>query len=127
MPSIRSLSPDEHPHFSLSDRAVDDGLHVITPSGEIDIVTAPDFKARLMMVIDRGARRVVVDLSAVPFMDSSGLNALITAQRRASATGAVVALAGMDPNLRKVLELTGLHEVFAIYDSVDAAAREAGD
>ena len=84
----------------------------ITISGEIDIATAPELVHRLDDAIDtQPAETIEVDFGRVTFVDSSGLGALIAAQKRARASGGDVIVTNLKPNLRTVFELTGLDKV----------------
>ena len=68
--------------FEIEDRQVDDDTHVVAVTGEIDLFTAPEFKQRVSAPIDAGRTRLVVDLTATTFIDSSSLGVLIGAHRR---------------------------------------------
>jgi anti-anti-sigma factor len=67
-----------------------DGIAVLRLSGELDVATAEAFGARLIEVLDGGAERVIVDLSATPFIDSKGLAVFLIAARRLPGGVAVV-------------------------------------
>jgi anti-sigma B factor antagonist len=100
---------------------------VIAVSGEIDLFTAPKLREQFLAALDdgSGADRLIVDLSRVTFMDSTGLGVLIGALRRVNERGGRMALVCQEGPVLRVLELTRLHEVFAIRGSVDDALAEA--
>ena len=79
-----------------------------------------------LIPLAEGARpRIVVDLADVPMCDSTGLNILIQAKRRAAARGGWLRLAAPQPVVRQVLEITRLVRTLPTYDSVvDAVADE---
>ena len=60
-------------NFNISDEEVDPETHVIALGGEVDLYTAPEFKERMVKVIEEGKKRVVVDLSDATFIDSTTL------------------------------------------------------
>lgn len=95
---------------------------IVTASGEIDLYTAPALQAELAAVLGGGHPvRVVVDLSGVEFCDSTGMNVLLSAMKRARERGGALDLAGPQPAVRKVLQVTGLDSVFnVVEDSADA-------
>jgi anti-sigma B factor antagonist len=92
---------------------------VLTVSGEIDIQTSPVLEEQLQVVLDRGLSSTVVDLSGVTFLDSTGLSVLISGLRRCQAAGGELRLTGPRPNVRKVLEITGLLDTFQVDNDPD--------
>ena len=82
--------------------------------GELDMSTAPQLREELLRVISDGARMVTVDLSELAFVDSTGLSVLITGLKRLRQQGGEMALRSPTPGTRRVLEITGLTEVFAV-------------
>ncbi|MEU8587446.1 STAS domain-containing protein [Streptomyces sp. NPDC048664] len=80
--------------------------------GELDLDTGPELTAVLTECLGQGPARLVVDVSAVPFCDSSGLAALLRARESASRAGAEFVLAGVRPALSRILVMTGLDAVF---------------
>jgi stage II sporulation protein AA (anti-sigma F factor antagonist) len=85
-----------------------EGVRLIA-AGEIDVASAPILAAQLCAATDGGAV-VVVDLGDVTFMDSSGLNALVMAHHAAPGH---VRLGAVHPNVRRVLEIAGVIDIFA--------------
>ena len=76
-------------------------------------------------LLDGGAKRVVIDLSRVSYMDSSGLGALVACRRTAAAQDVPLVLLHPAGKVRDLLQLTGLGELFRIFqDEGEAAARE---
>jgi anti-sigma B factor antagonist len=110
--------------LGLETEQAGDGVHVVTPAGELDLYTCPEFKKALLGVISTGARYVVVDLSLTTFIDSTALGVLLRGVERLRETGGRLAVVCPDANIRKVFEVTGLHRVFELHDSrVEALAR----
>lgn len=83
--------------------------------GELDMSTAPQFRDELMRLAEGGSPQITVDLSELVFIDSTGLSVLITGLKRVRQQGGDMALRSPSPSTRKVLEITGLHEVFLIF------------
>jgi anti-sigma B factor antagonist len=96
---------------------------VVRAVGEVDVSTAPELKAQLQGVADRQA--VIVDLIDVTFIDSSGLSALVGAQKQFKELhdNADFKLAISRPQILKVFEVTGLTDAFSIFDSVASAIK----
>jgi len=86
---------------------------ILRISGEIDISTAPQLRERLQ---ELDSRSVVVDLSAMTFIDSTGLGVLVGAFKRLREGGGDLVLRAPTRSTRKVLELTGLSQVVTIED-----------
>jgi anti-sigma B factor antagonist len=95
---------------------------VLSLAGEIDLYTAPRLQAELGAALAAGdPPRLVVDMSGVEFCDSTGMNVLLAAHRRASEQGGEFALAAPRPPVRKILQVTGLETVFTVHDDLPAA------
>jgi anti-sigma B factor antagonist len=99
------------------------GLAAVAVSGEVDITTAPDLRAWLTKVLDDGAADVVVDLSGVAFMDSSGLSVLVGAHRRLARIGGRLGVVGVSPMMSRLLTVTGLARIFDLRDVTDLELR----
>ncbi|MGI5224628.1 STAS domain-containing protein [Actinoallomurus sp. CA-142502] len=97
------------------------GHTVLTISGELDIATTAVLRDRIAAVLEDRAIPVIIDLSRVSFCDASGLRMLVAVRRRADAYGCTVALAAPRPNVRKLLRITGLDQVFPIYSTLAQA------
>jgi anti-sigma B factor antagonist len=115
-------------NFHIHDEQVDADTHVIELGGEVDLYTAPEFKERMVQVIDGGKKRVVVDLSKATFIDSTTLGVLVGGVKRLRPIGGSLALVCGDPNILKIFEITGLDRVFPIHETrEDALAAVASD
>jgi anti-sigma B factor antagonist len=102
--------------------AIDGGWPVIALSGEHDLSTAPELRARLHDLADADA--VIIDLDETTFVDSSILGVLVGGLRRARERDvpfAIVLGEGAHPAIRRIFELTGLHDVFPIYPTRQGA------
>jgi anti-sigma B factor antagonist len=90
---------------------------VMSVAGEIDLYTAPKLHTELMTALSGTAPlRLVVDMTGVEFCDSTGMNVLLAAHRRAREDGGELQLASPRPAIRKVLQVTGLESVFTVVD-----------
>lgn len=105
--------------ISLSFR--DDGIAIVSPSGELDLSTAELLRERLSKAISSADAGVVVDLRNVTFMDSVTLGILLGAMRRAKEKGVRFALASPSEHDRRVISMTRLDEVFEVHDDIDGA------
>ncbi|WP_406729804.1 STAS domain-containing protein [Streptomyces sp. GD-15H] len=94
---------------------------VVTPAGELDHHTADLLREPLEDFLAKGFNRLVIDCSGLEFCDSTGLNVLLGARLKADAAGGGVHLAGMQPMVARVFEITGAEAVFTLHDSLEAA------
>jgi anti-sigma B factor antagonist len=99
---------------------------VITCAGEIDLSTADRFRDELNAAVQSSATGIVVDLTQVTFMDSTGLGVLAKARNRATERDCLIRLAGPIPHVAKVLRITQLDQVFPVHDTLDEALAETG-
>lgn len=90
---------------------------VASLSGEFDLACAADVRQQLDELIDMGVTRLVVDLSRVPFVDSSGLGVLLGRHRRLSEMGGELCLLSPQSGVRTVLELSGVPRVVRVFNS----------
>ena len=83
--------------------------------GPFDLASADDVvSAGRRCLADEGTRTLVVDLSAVDFLDSSGVSALVQLRNGAERTGATVQVRGAGPQARRVIQISGLSEAFGL-------------
>jgi anti-sigma B factor antagonist len=107
--------------FGLVDETVDESTHVVTLRGEIDAHTAPRLGSRLFGLAEDGARAVVVDLSHVTFMDSTGIGVLLNALRHLSLRRCRMVLVCPTERVMRPFEITGLVGHLTIFDSREKA------
>ncbi|MEY9875244.1 anti-anti-sigma factor [Streptacidiphilus sp. MAP12-33] len=100
------------------------GAGVVALAGELDHDTAPTFADAALALADEGVAHLVIDCSALRFCDSTGLNVLLKARLRTVDDGGRFVLAGVGPQLRRLLELTGADGVFETRADVAAALSE---
>jgi anti-sigma B factor antagonist len=118
------------PQFDLTEEDLDERTHVIAVRGEIHVTTAPEFSRRLNEAIARGKTSVVLDLSAVEFIDSTGLSVLLNGLRRVTRAQGRLALVCANPTVLRLFEITKLDTTFDIRQSREdaiAAVRQGGD
>ena len=109
------------PRFELSEEDLDDRTHIIAVSGEIHVSTAPDFSRLLNDAIGRGKTAVVLDLSDVEFIDSTGLSVLLNGLRRVTRAHGRMALIVTNPTVLRLFQITRLDSTFDIAGSREEA------
>ena len=99
------------------------GVPVLIVRGEIDVASAPEFHASLSEVIGQEPEIVIVDMSEVSFIDSTGLGVLVGAEKQMRDGGHSLRLVVTQPHIIRLLELTGLDEVFTVLSNSKDAVR----
>jgi serine/threonine-protein kinase RsbW len=108
------------------DSSVRDDVVTMPIKGRVDAVTAPQLNREVHQQITAGARRLLLDLSDVTFLSSSGLRALLLIRKELMTLGGELRLAGLQPQVHEVFTLTGFTQVFAIHASLDEARSAFG-
>lgn len=106
-------------HFSQD---VKEQALIVRLGGELDMHAADELRQRLEMALDRsGARRLVINLADVHFMDSSGLGVLLAQYKRLRREDGKVALVAPSPIVKTILEASGLLKLMPVYESEERA------
>ncbi|HSP45441.1 MAG TPA: STAS domain-containing protein [Chthoniobacterales bacterium] len=95
--------------------------NVLPLEGEIDLHVSPRVAQALGVMIEKKPTRLVIDLSAVSYIDSSGLAVLIEGMQNVEAYGGKFILVGLHDNVKPIFEIARLDRVFIILPDVDAA------
>lgn len=103
--------------MELSATKVDD-VSIVAASGELDLSTADELRECLFGVVGDGARRVVLDLSAVTFLDSTTLGVLVGTRKRLMPTGGRLDLVCHHPLVLQVLRTTAFDRLFTVHASL---------
>lgn len=101
-----------------------DGKAILGLRGEIDVYTAPRLKSGLIDMVNEGNYDIVVDLSGVDFIDSSGLGVLVGGLKRVKSHDGAISLVCSQENILKIFRITGLNKVFPIYSTLEEATTE---
>ena len=98
------------------------GRTVLEVGGEIDVYTAPALRERIIALVEGGTTILIVDLTHVEFLDSTGLGVLVGALKRLRGIGGGFGLVCDQERLLKIFRITGLDRVFTLYETVEAAS-----
>jgi anti-sigma B factor antagonist len=98
----------------------ENGASVVALTGDVDLQTSPQVRQKLLETLEK-SKRVVVDLSAVNYIDSSGVASLVEAFQVSRKKNSSFALASVSSAAMRVLSLARLDKVFTIHPSVEAA------
>ncbi len=94
---------------------------VLTPVGEIDLSRAPALRTHLTAALGTGPMRLVIDLSEVPYMDSSGVATFVEAMQLANKRGSRLFLCGLQERVQSIFEIARLDMVFTILPTTEEA------
>lgn len=92
---------------------------VLAVSGELDVASAPSLRQRLVSLVEQGAREVIVDISAVGLLDSTGLGVLIGAVKRLRGHGGDLVVTCDQERIRRLFEITRLDRAIDLYATID--------
>lgn len=95
--------------------------NVLPLDGEIDLHISPRVALSLAQMVKKKPGKLVVDLSRVSYIDSSGLAVLIEAMQGVEEYGGTFAIAGMQETVRSIFEIARLDQVFRIFPDVESA------
>jgi len=95
-----------------TERERDTGTVHVT--GEVDLTSAPRLEQAIRELIDGGVRRLIVDLSDVRFMDSTGLRVLMSSYKRLTEVGGALVLGRPSEAVKRVLDVSGLNSHFTV-------------
>ncbi len=104
------------------------GAMIVRPAGEMDLAVADIFRSVLEKGLDQnpGIKDIVVNLSQVTYIDSSGLGVLLGRYKRVSRSGGRMFIVGPPPQVRKIIEMSGLLSIMREFSSEAEAMSHAG-
>lgn len=102
-----------------------EAIPVHSPERAIDITNSAALRDELLAQIESGTRTFIIDLSDVRYVDSSGLSSMVHVATTLEKYDGRIVLCGLDPSVRKVLEMTRLTEYFDIRDDLENARARA--
>ena len=109
--------------LEIQTEKLSDGV-LLRPIGEIDLNCAAALRQQLGEVQSARPKRLVIDLSQVPYMDSSGVATLVEAMQVARRGGTRLVLCGLQDKVRSIFEIARLDMVFTIVDTVEEAMKD---
>jgi len=113
-------------NLTMNSRIPDETTCVLEIEGEVDVYTSPQLKQDLVQLAERGVKRVIINLSKVEYLDSTGLGVLIGGLKRLREAGGNLALVGPGMRIQRIFEITGLNKIFDIYQTEEEAAAKEG-
>lgn len=112
--------------MQLDQRTVDHALIVTPLEDRLDARIAADFKERMIELIASGHTKIVLDLSQIEFIDSSGLGAIVSSLKRMGGQGELV-VCGLQETTMTLFKLTRMDRVFQVFESEQQAVSALSD
>ncbi|MFQ5805979.1 MAG: STAS domain-containing protein [Phycisphaerae bacterium] len=94
---------------------------IVHLKGEIDLRTSPQLRGMFLKLLDERPPRIILELSEVGYVDSSGVGTVVELKRRAMHHESKVVLVGLQPRVRSLFEITRLDKFFTVADSISEA------
>lgn len=107
--------------MSITTTQSPDGVTMVTVEGQLIVANRQELKQAIQDALDAGARRFVLDFGTTAYIDSSGLGALVSINKRVREVGGELRLAGLNEDLRSLFQLTKLDTLFAISETASEA------
>lgn len=104
----------------------DRGAPVVAIKGEVDLYSAPQVRDAILGAAEQRPRALLVDLSGVSYMDSSGVATLVEGLQRSRGYGGRFLLFGLEPAIREVFRFARLEQVFEICETAEEALGRIG-
>ena len=94
---------------------------ILSVSGKLDAVSAPEYEKAVSALIEEGKLRIVVDFANLSYISSAGLRVLLSTAKQLKPKGGVAVFACLQDNVREVFEMTGFSAMLGIHPSTEAA------
>lgn len=98
-------------------------ITVVAPQGDLDMAAADQMKRTLTELVDKGGRKLLVDLERVAYIDSSGMGALVAAMKHARTSGGDLRLCSLQDDVRAIFEMTRLIKAVTVHGDRSEALR----
>ena len=106
-----NFSKEEKGHYTIVKSNVD----------KLDATNAPELKSELVLINKNSVNNIIMDLSGSSYCDSSGLSAILIGNRLCKDSGGLFVISGLQPNVQKLVEISQLHNVLNISESISEA------
>jgi len=105
----------------INERKISEQRFVLSVTGRLNAVTAQQLKTHIKKITDRNQPELIIDLSELVFMDSSGLAVFVSGMKSARERGGWLKLAGLKYQVSEIFKMTLLDRVFELYPTVEEA------
>ena len=117
-------------NLKVTPRSLTNNVQALDLEGEVDVYTAPVLRQAIVDQVEAGVKHLVINLSRVEYLDSTGLGILIGGVKRLKEQGGSLKLAGPSARITRIFEITGLNKIFDVFaseqDALAATTSAAG-
>jgi anti-sigma B factor antagonist len=114
-------------NFNIGEEPHAGDLLIIKLQGEVDLYAAPELKSHVNGAIERGKKKLILDLSQTTFIDSTTLGILVSGMKRLRPRGGMLAVLCPDPTMARIFDITGLNRMFSVHATLDEAVASLED
>lgn len=109
--------------MELKEKKISDVV-IVGVKGRMDALTAPNFESNLCCIIDRGEKKIVIDLGELEYISSAGLRAVLSTAKRVKAAQGSLAFANLSGMVSEVFDISGFTSMFSIFGTVLSAVEK---
>lgn len=113
-------------NLKVAPRDLSNGVKSLDLDGEVDVYTAPLLRQAIVDQVDSGTKHLLINLSKVEYLDSTGLGILIGGVKRLKEQDGSLRLVGPSARITRIFEITGLNKIFEVFDSEQTALSAGG-
>lgn len=110
--------------MALNIQHLESGISVVVLEGRLDSAQAKEFIGLVNAAADQNRVKLILDMAQVDFVDSSGLGSLVVAHKQVNNRGGDIKIISLRPEVRTIFELTRLHRIFDIFETLDIARNQ---
>jgi anti-sigma B factor antagonist len=113
-------------NLTVNTRKVGEDVRVVSLEGEIDVYTSIQLKQDIAEILSSGTKFLVLNLTKVEYLDSTGLGVLIGTLKKLRENSGNLIIVGPAMRIMRIFEITGLYKIFAIYATEEEASAQEG-
>jgi anti-sigma B factor antagonist len=113
-------------NLTMHTRTPNETTCILAIEGEVDVYTSPQLKQDIIELAEKGIKHLIINLSEVEYLDSTGLGVLIGGLKRLRENDGNMALVGPGMRISRIFEITGLDKIFDIYATEQEASEKEG-
>jgi anti-anti-sigma factor len=99
-------------------------IHIVRISGRIDAITSPQLEKRILMLIDNGGRKFLLDFFNVDYLSSAGMRLLLSCSKKLKSIGGKLVICSLDEDVLEIIKMAGFNTILHIATTEDKAKAE---